>query len=169
MQTDLKHNVITGSSDKFRSINTLPDDPRLQTFLLDSKHQVILLGNPSQSKGIRKTYLDYFNSIKEYCKDSDNYEVTAEFDFGVIRPNEEVNHDFHIKNTNQDTVKVKELLSSCECVTTEISSKIIAPGDSCRLSIFFRDSVTGDFLRSVTVKFEDSVPNKIIEISGIIK
>ncbi len=159
------YTILNDSSGIFAQLNSIPDDTRLQTFLLDNNHKVYLIGNPTHSLEMRKLYLDHFAFISDKVYSSGE-ESIEEFDFGPIKINELAHHDFRLKNIYPDTLHLKEILSSCECTTAEVSSRKIAPGDYYDVVVSFRDSVPGEFIRSVTVKYQDSIPDQILEITG---
>ena len=167
-QVGFPYQVVNDSSGKFYTLNSIPEDSNLQTFLLDPTHKVLLIGNPTQSKEIQKLYLSQFKKSTEVSYGLDDEHI-EEFDFGSIKINERVSHDFRLINSYPDTLHIKDIISSCECTTAQISSKKIAPGDSFLVTVSFSDSVSGDFIRSVTLKYQDSIPQQILEISGSIK
>lgn len=167
-QVEFPYPVINDSAGIFSHLNSIPEDSNLQTLLLDTTHKVLLIGNPTQSKVMQELYINQFSPSDATSYDLDG-ETIEEFDFGLININEKVSHTFRLTNSYPDTLYVKDIISSCECTTAEISSAKIAPGDSFNVTVTFRDSVSGDFLRSVTLKYQDSIPQQILEISGYIK
>ena len=167
-QVGFPYPVINDSAGTFFKLNSITDDSNLQTFLLDANHKVLIIGNPTQSKEMQNLYLNQLAATNTNSYDLEE-EPVEEFDFGSIRINEKVSHIFSLTNTYPDTLYVKDIISSCECTTAEISSGKIAPGDSFNVTVTFRDSVSGDFLRSVTLKYQKSIPQQILEISGHIK
>ena len=167
-QVGFPYPVINDSAGIFSHLNSIPEDSNLQTLLLDTTHKVLLIGNPTQSKVMQELYINQFSPSDATSYDWDG-ETIEEFDFGPININEKVNHDFRLTNSYPDTLHIKDVISSCKCITAEISSEKIAPGDSFNVMVTFRDSVSGDFLRSVTLKYQDSVPQQVLEISGSIK
>ena len=167
-QVGFPYPVINDSAGTFFKLNSITDDSNLQAFLLDANHKVLIIGNPTQLKEMQNLYLNQLAATNTNFYDLEE-EPIEEFDFGLIKINEKVSHDFRLTNTYPDTLYVKDVISSCECTTAEISSEKIASGDSFNVTVTFRDSVSGDFLRSVTLKYQDSIPQQILEISGYIK
>ena len=161
--------IINDSAGIFRKLNNLPDDTQKQTFLLDEKHKVLLIGNPTYNKGMRKLYLSHFGDVQKSFVDEDYYNVIGEYDFGTIPPYKEVSHEFNITNVYPDTLRLREITTSCDCTSATASLDVIPPDATFEVKVSFKDSIAGDFLRSVTLKYKDSIPDQILEISGIIK
>ena len=162
------YNVVNDSLGYFRSVNNLTEDKKLHSFLLDSNHKVVLLGNPTDSKVIADLYLEQISSgLTDNLNSTDN-EIIYEHDFGTVRANEEVNQEFVSTNENTDTLKLQDIVSSCEGISAVVSEDNIAPKDSFTVKILFKDTVKGDFTRSVTLRFQENKPERIFEISGTI-
>ncbi len=165
---DFSYPVVNDSAGIFAKLNSLSHDTRLQAFMLDSMHKVCLVGNPTQSKEMRNLYLTQFTNINSNSTASDE-EYIEEYCFGAININEEVSHDFQLHNTYSDTLYVKDVILSCSCISANVSSNIIAPRDTFKVTVSFKDSILGDFIRSVTLKYQGPFKNHILEISGTIK
>ena len=162
------YNVINDSLGYFRSVNNLTEDKKLHSFLLDSNHKVVLLGNPTDSKPIADLYLQQISSGLVNDFNSTDSEIIYEHDFGTVRAREEISHVFVVTNENTDTLKLQDIVSSCECISAVVSEDNIAPKDSFTVKILFQDTVKGEFTRSVTLRFQDDQPERIFEISGTI-
>jgi len=59
------------------------------------------------------------------------------FDFKDIKRNEILKHDFYIKNVGSQTLKIKDVKSSCECTVVQPVKKNIEPGDSVKVTAEF--------------------------------
>ena len=159
------YRIILDKDGVFQRVNNIGDSPNLQTFLLDDEHKIIMIGNPTSSNAVKNLYLKRFN---EFGLTDNPYseEIAGEYNFGSIHSNEEVHHVFSKTNLSSDTINVRDLYTSCDCTTASISSTKIAPGDSYTISVTFKDTVIGEFIRSITVKYLDNIPNQTFEISG---
>ncbi len=56
-----------------------------------------------------------------------------DFDFGTIEPDQTVEHTFSIRNAGTGTLDIEGFRTSCGCVTVELSSLEIEPGDAADL------------------------------------
>ena len=150
------------------TLNRFLEDGRLQTFLIDRNNTVVAIGNPLETKDMEDFYLHTFFSSDEGSHDPD-YRDTYEFDFGKINPGQLVSHDFNLKNNTDDTIKVMDMVTSCECINTSVSQKVIPPKTDFRVSINFQDTVRGDFFRSASLLLDSNKPEIRFEVSGVIK
>jgi hypothetical protein len=59
------------------------------------------------------------------------------WDFGSIKKNQIVKHEFEIKNNLSRTLKINDVTTSCGCTASEAKKKILAPGESTGISVEF--------------------------------
>ena len=59
------------------------------------------------------------------------------FDFNDIKRDEILKHDFYVKNIGTQTLKIKDVKSSCECTVVQPVKKNIEPGDSVKVTAEF--------------------------------
>lgn len=157
------HILLHDSTDTFNRLNQFPEDSRLQTFLLNRSGKVMVIGNPLDGKGIENLYLSNMGNAP-LDDDSEEYE----HDFGKLVAGESRNHTFRMRNESGDTLRVRDIITSCECTEGRVSAKEIAPGDSYEVTVSFRDTITGEFYRSVTLLFENKKTEICFAISGVI-
>ena len=150
------------------TLNRFLEDSRLQTFLIDRNNTVVAIGNSLETKDMEDFYLHTFFSGDEGSHDPD-FRDTYEFDFGKINPGQLVSHDFNLKNNTDDTIKVMDLVTSCECINASVSQKVIPPKTDFRVSVNFQDTVIGDFFRSASLLLDSNKPEIRFEVSGVIK
>ncbi len=159
--------VVVDSISSFFKANELPDDPHLQAFLLDGENRVVLIGNPIDMRSIGKVYL---NSVKggdgsgqeEESEDLEEYSHS----FGKVGKGETVAHTFHLTNQTGDTLRVKDIVSSCDCTVGEISSRVIPPSSRYEMTVRFSDTIPGEFFRVVRLNFEDNHREVEFDITG---
>ena len=158
--------VVLDSSDAINSLNGFPEDPLMQTFLLDSDNHVLTFGNPVQSKGAFNLYLSLIGKSENNIEDDGEW-IEYSYDFGNVKPGESVSHIFSLKNESSDTLCVREVISSCECTAGTVVPTIIPPGSPYRVELSFRDTIPDNFLRSVMVYFENQTsPTLRFEVTG---
>ncbi len=174
-QTELKHlvrfnhfpgNMISDPEDEINRLNQFPNSTALQTFLIDQDHKVIALGNPVTSTNLSKMYISLIEGDDSQQLSYD--EEIHEFNFGRITPGEKVVHTFQLHNSSADTLKVREVITSCECTEALVSSKVIPPDSDYELKALFRDTVQGEFFRTILILFENNKPDIQFELSGVI-
>ncbi len=157
-------NMVYDPDDSFNSVNGFPRNTDLQTFLLDRHHRVIAMGNPVINNGLERLYLSKLGDDDLDSQDISQEEV-YEFDFGKVSPGEKVTHVFKLHNESADTLKVRDIITSCECTSGTISTRIIPPGLGYELTAEFQDTVPGEFFRTISILFEQKTDIQF-ELSG---
>ncbi len=59
------------------------------------------------------------------------------FDFGLMPDQSTVKHSFWFKSVGTDTVRIKEIKTTCQCMTVPLTQDWLAPGDSMPVSVFW--------------------------------
>ncbi len=93
-------------------------------------------------------------------------------DFGTIDEGKVYTHDFVLKNTGDDTLKVLSVRTSCGCTATMLKSTEIAPGESQPLHVSFNSTGYGGrrFTKVVSVITNDpDQPEVRLLIRGEVK
>ena len=62
---------------------------------------------------------------------------SSRFDLGLIPDQSTVKHSFWFKSVGTDTVKIKEIVTTCQCTTVPLTKDWLAPGDSMPVSVFW--------------------------------
>ncbi len=172
---ELKHlvrlNSFSGNmeydpDDSFNRLNGFPDLAELQTFLIDRDHRIIAMGNPVINGGVERLYISKIGNDDTDGQDIYQEAKVYEFDFGRIAPGDKVSHVFKLHNESPDTLKVRDIITSCECTSGTISTRIIPPGSGYELTAEFQDTVQGEFFRTISILFENLKPNIQFELSG---
>ena len=162
-----KHSIVFDKNEEFAKINRLPNKPILRTFLLDSQKHVILMGNPIEIPELAKSYLKAMDVDSDII---DRYvKMEHSYDFGYISPGDSVCHVFTLFNNSTDTLRVKNVESSCGCTEGRVYPTTIPPMASYRSEIWFCDTTAGNFRQYVSISFEGNIPENLIEVSGEIK
>ena len=159
-------NMVYDPDDSFNRLNGFPGDAALQTFLLDRDHRVIAMGNPVVNRGVGKMYLSTIGDDSTVSQDISQEGEIYEFDFGKVKPDEKVSHVFRLHNESPDTLWVRDIITSCECTSGSISTRIIPPGSVYELTAEFQDAVPGEFFRTISILFENKKTDIQFELSG---
>ena len=159
-------NMVYDPDDSFNRLNHFPDIAELQSFLLDRNHRVIAMGNPVVNGGIGKLYLSKIGDDDLGSRDISLEEEVFEFNFGKVSSGEKVSHIFKLHNESPDTLKVRDIITSCECTSGSISTKIIPPSSGYELTAEFQDTIPGEFFRTISILFENKKTDIQIELSG---
>src|SRR5436190_1300935 len=91
------------------------------------------------------------------------------YNFGFVANDSQVLHDFVIRNTGDNTLEIRRVVSECEaCLTANIEKMKIPPGGTsvlhCRLDL---RSLSGRVSRTVSVDGDDSREGPLVlELRG---
>ncbi|MCU7496358.1 MAG: DUF1573 domain-containing protein [Ignavibacteria bacterium] len=59
------------------------------------------------------------------------------FNFGDIKPNSFVEHDFVISNTGDDSLVIMDVRASCGCTAAQPEKNVLLPGESAKINVKF--------------------------------
>lgn len=62
------------------------------------------------------------------------------FNFGIIPQHRIATHDFWIKSTGDEPLRITKIVPGCACTSIPLTDSVIAPGDSVALHIIFRSA-----------------------------
>lgn len=158
--------------DKVNTANLFPTDHRAQTFLLDRYNKVIAIGNPTLNNTIRDLYCSVISGkkslsiTKRAIVDIDNQSLNlGRLDASTVKT-----EHFRIKNDSNDTVFIRDILTSCHCTEISLSSMVLFPKSSVECMVkYLGDTVKGEFDNTIYIYYKEFNYPSIIRISGTIK
>jgi hypothetical protein len=74
------------------------------------------------------------------------------YDFGKIKQNSPVTHDFAFTNTSDKPIIIESALASCGCTTPVKPEGAIQKGKDDKISAGFNAANAGPFTKSITIK-----------------
>lgn len=75
--------------------------------------------------------------------------------------------EYELKNTGEGDIKIKEINTSCGCISTEIASMHISPGKCTVLKVMVNPlKQVGHFNKSIFINSDADNPLEIIRIKG---
>lgn len=97
--------------------------------------------------------------------------VETSYDFGTTVQGTQVKHLFKFKNVGSDTLKIKQVKTSCGCTAAWESSKIIAPQKEGQIEVAFNTgSVLGKASKTIYIMSNDvESPKRFVVIHGIVE
>lgn len=159
-----KHTLLIDEKDIFNKVNGLAVDYNLRTFLLDSDDRILAIGNPVDNAPLGKVYSDIIGN--KMLEDDRHSPKRHTHDFGPVERDQTVTHEFLLTNGEDDTLRIRRVATSCECTDARVSADVIPPHSSYKVSVSFRDTVAGEFFRTVRVYFKNKTPEVQFELSG---
>ena len=88
----------------------------------------------------------------------------VKYDFGKIKQNVPVNHDFNFKNVSARPVVIESATATCGCTTPKWPNKPVVKNNSDKITAGFNAAAPGKFEKTITVKvagYEQPVELKI--------
>lgn len=73
------------------------------------------------------------------------------FDFGKIKVNKPVTHEFHFTNSGNAPLVISSVQASCGCTITDYSKDPISPGSEGYVKATYNAAKVGTFSKTVTV------------------
>ncbi len=150
--------VCIDLKDTLNTLNHFPIEYDFQTFLLDKNNKVICIGNPIRNLSIRSLYYEIINKrhcTKEIIKKDVMENFLQEIDLGTFSSQEPQESYFSIHNQGQEDIRIKEIISSCECITVEPEKERIAPGEDARVYLIYYAEEPGEFFREVYIRMNN--------------
>ena len=148
---------------------SFPDKVALQTFLLDKDRKVMSIGSPVYSSDIEQMYKAIISGKMAFSSDADAL-VTVEpnrINLGELRPNENTTHSVIFSNPSTDTIHIREIVSSCDCMNLSIPDEALPPESEVETILTFAgDTVPGEFERTVHIYFDDFEYPAVISVFG---
>jgi hypothetical protein len=78
------------------------------------------------------------------------------WDFGSIKKNQIVKHEFEIKNNLSRVLKINDVTTSCGCTASAARKKVLAPGESTAITVEFNSKgYKGETSQFVYVNTDD--------------
>lgn len=165
------YSVVNDTSDSLQMLNGFPDDAMFRSFLIDRHRRVVAIGNPVYNPAIANLYRSVISGSRTFSESgaqmitADNSRIKA----GEVRQGEERSFTFMLANESADTVKIRDVISSCDCTEAILTDSMLPPAGNRPIKIKFReDSVTGDFTRTVHIFYHGFENPTILEISGTV-
>ncbi len=153
----------------FSIINGLSDNMSIHSFLLDKYNKVLAIGNPVLNNKIISLYKSIISGEKVVSVSNKAIvKVTNHnIDLGSVPLWVERNKQFQIRNEGNDTICIRNILSSCHCTDIIVHSKKIPPKAQIDAMVrFSADSISGIFNNTIQIFYDDFEYPSIIQIYG---
>jgi hypothetical protein len=94
--------------------------------------------------------------------------TNLDYEMGKIVFGVPLEYNVTIRNISKDTVVLKEVVAGCGCTTPKYrSGEKISPGKSTFITLGFNGSVSGEFVRTVDIFFNDGTLVKQAKFHGV--
>ena len=100
--------------------------------------------------------------------------ITLNHDFGVmLQPIiDAVSHEFEITNNTDSVWTLKEIVNTCSCTVSDITSETIQPGKTEKILLVYKpvgDGVFDDYRKSLVVFEEEDAPKFILGVGAKVR
>ena len=95
--------------------------------------------------------------------------INSVFTFQDISLKDSLTHDFYIKNTDDNDLLLKNVMSNCECTIVDFEKKPIKENDSVRIVVKFKPEVVGIVEKNVVVEANTVPPFTVLTLKGNVK
>lgn len=148
--------IALNGSESFYEINSLPDDDKYHTFLLNSDNEVVVIGNPTINPKIKELYkkvvignLGSVNENKKFCLYSD-------MSLGILSPLDSVSRSFSLYNDTEDVITIQDIITSCGCISALASAEAMSPNEKIVITVTLQtDSIYGPFKQFVDIFYNE--------------
>lgn len=80
------------------------------------------------------------------------------WDFGKVKEGETATHTFILENGSNKDIRIKDVTSSCGCTASDLSTKIIFPGEEAKIGVRFNSKgYSGQVKQYVYVHTDDPI------------
>ena len=152
-QSSFEYPICFDSKDSLNKLNKFPSHPLFQTFLLNTKNEVEIIGNPIHNPNLKNLYLSKI--LKET---NNNIKLTTAniqsqvIDLGVIKINEIKEVVFTLENTGQNPLIIIGVGTSCGCVLPFFEKDPISPKEKQQIRAKVQIKEKGYFNKTMSVK-----------------
>ena len=89
-------------------------------------------------------------------------------DYGTIEFGSDGYRDFQLYNTGDSPLFISNCKASCSCTIVEYHKEAILPGKGTSIRIKYDTSLTGQFVKQISIESNDPTGTKTINIIGIV-
>lgn len=145
--------VCFDKGDSLNKLNQFPSEMTFQTFLLNGKNEVEVIGNPIHNLAVKELYLKQITG-----KSGDNRIQTIaeaspmEIDFGTFDKSETKEAVFTLTNIGSQPLVIIDVATTCGCVSPTFEKHPANPGEALKVTVKMQPKDDGFFNETITVK-----------------
>lgn len=166
---DFHYPICLDIKDEFNSINHLPSEMLLQTFLLDKDNKIIAMGNPVHNPKIKELYLQILEGKGNSDKPDSYTEVGIDktsYSFGSFPYTEKKECEFILTNTGDKILAIYDIIPSCSCTEVKYDKQPVRPGGKLSIRVIYKGEEPGYFSKSVAIHCNTKDSPLRVKISG---
>lgn len=150
-----RYPISLDTNNIFSLENGLGELQTSQTFLLNDKNEIVIIGNPVQNAKIKTLYLKELN-IEDKPKRTYITITPTNLAMGVFSPKEEKRAKFRLFNNGDTPIVVKDVYTSCDCTSAWTNQDTIYPNSQIDIQVSCVASENdNDFIRYIHVSLSN--------------
>lgn len=170
LESDFDYPYFQDIDGTLNTLNVFSEDPRFQTFLLDSKNQIKLIGNPVNNQDIRRLYLEAVTGNATVTIGSTIVEVVQDIiDLGEISFEDKAEAVFTLKNIGESSLVINNVSTSCGCTSATYDKHPASKGAELKIAAVIKPKEKGVFNETITVYTNTQSKRLILKIKGLAK
>lgn len=146
--------VCIDPKDELNKLNHFPSEMMFQTFLLDSSNRVLAIGNPILTPQIQDLYLKIItgnNSPGIHTPETSISLARSEINMGQVSAKDTSAAIFHLSNTGETPLLIKDIVTSCGCTSAEYEKRPVKKGEDLQVKVKIKPDAPGFFEKTLSV------------------
>ncbi|NDW11627.1 DUF1573 domain-containing protein [Bacteroides sp. 214] len=161
--------VWLDQAELFNKANALPEDRMFHTFLLDTKHRVVALGNPVENPKIKELYQKVITGKVEVRPALPTTSVVIskkEINLGEFDWTKEQEQKFSLQNTGKNALVVQDVIASCACIKVSYSREPVQPGHELEFVVLY-SAISPEYIHeSLKIYANTEASPLVIKVKG---
>jgi len=161
------HPVYIDPHNTLMNLNSLPEDPAFQCYLLDAQNKVLSIGNPALNPDIWKLYKKIITGeIIEQSNNTTVKQLQQEIVVNNLKRGETRKLELSIENTGNTALIISDIKTSCGCTTVNWQKAPVEPGKTTSITAEINIKEPGYFQKTVSVYCNTANSPVIFTING---
>ena len=165
-----KHPIYIDEKDDFNRANHFPSKMSFHTFLVDNKNNVIFIGNPINSSGVRESYIKIITGKRvEFTKSKveTNAVITMpKINLGHLKYGTKKKASFDINNIGKNNLILQDVKTSCGCITVSYNQAPIRPKGTGKVEVLYHATSEGVFNKTIRIFCNTPDSPLLLNITG---
>ncbi len=146
--------------------NSFSGNDIFNTFLMNEENKVLAIGNPITNMKIRKLFLKKITGREEKNIPMTNVCFEGEIQIGEIAEEGEYTLESVIKNCGKEPLVIKDVTSTCGCVSGQLQTDIVKAGESTIINIKISPTKAGHIKEKFFISCNVEQSPLAIKING---
>ena len=155
------------TKDELKNKNDLPQNDLFRMMLLNTDHKVVAIGNSLINGNVRCLFLKIITGKEEETMALSALSIdNTSLDFGKIQQGVPMTKECNITNIGLNTIFIKRLSTSCNCLSLKMRTNIIQPGETIPISLTLSPIENGNVNEVAFISCNDEKSPLTIKVKG---